>query len=204
MGLVLADTGGFAFSVRQVYARFFVFFSTFLDYTSPFYGATGDSVLDFWWCLPWVSKPGWIHLPAYFVVFVQWIPQIHLWWNTCWPLGSLDSSWVYFDQCPCTHICKHWWGLSSGLCVLLPHRMWQDRHSVPARRVLSSFNTTKSLTNYWKLSSNTSTIVKLYRCPHSSFFSKWRNFPPIRWIRRNGCSRTIQAWIGSIYSLKQA
>ena len=27
---------------------------------SPFRGATDTPVLDFWWCLPWVSKPGWI------------------------------------------------------------------------------------------------------------------------------------------------
>ena len=27
---------------------------------SPFHGATDTPVLDFWWRLPWVSKPGWI------------------------------------------------------------------------------------------------------------------------------------------------
>ena len=27
---------------------------------SPFCGATDTSLLDFWWCLLWVSKPGWI------------------------------------------------------------------------------------------------------------------------------------------------
>ena len=27
---------------------------------SPFCGATDTPVLDFWWRLPWVSKPGWI------------------------------------------------------------------------------------------------------------------------------------------------
>ena len=32
---------------------------------SPFCGATDTPVLDFWWYLPWVSKPGWIpRLPA--------------------------------------------------------------------------------------------------------------------------------------------
>ena len=32
----------------------------FLEDISPFCGTTGTSVLDFWWYLPWVSKPGWI------------------------------------------------------------------------------------------------------------------------------------------------
>ena len=27
---------------------------------SPFCGATDTHVLDFWWCMPWISKPhGW-------------------------------------------------------------------------------------------------------------------------------------------------
>ena len=33
-----------------------IFFLHFQD-TSPFCGATDTLVLDFWWCLPWVSKP---------------------------------------------------------------------------------------------------------------------------------------------------
>ena len=40
--------------------RALVFFKNFLEDVSPFCGATDTSVLDFWWCLPWVSKPGWI------------------------------------------------------------------------------------------------------------------------------------------------
>ena len=38
---------------------FFVFLKLFED-MSPFCGATDAPVLDFWWRLPWVSKPGWI------------------------------------------------------------------------------------------------------------------------------------------------
>ena len=33
-------------------------FKFFLEDISPFLGATDASVLDFCWCLPWVSKPG--------------------------------------------------------------------------------------------------------------------------------------------------
>ena len=42
------------------------FFSKFLKDISPFCGATDAPVLDFWWCLPWISKPGWISSLAYF------------------------------------------------------------------------------------------------------------------------------------------
>ena len=46
-------------------------------------GFTDTSVLAFWWCLPWVSKPGWISSLACFLTCTQQIPQIHLWCNTC-------------------------------------------------------------------------------------------------------------------------
>ena len=32
----------------------------FVFLTSPFCGATDNPVLDFWWCLPWISKQRWI------------------------------------------------------------------------------------------------------------------------------------------------
>ena len=51
---------------------------------SPFCGATDTPVLDFWWCLPWVSKPGWIPRLRGFVACVPWIPESHLWCDTCW------------------------------------------------------------------------------------------------------------------------
>ena len=60
----------------------------FLADISPFCGATDTTVLNFWWCLPWVSRPGWTSLIACFVVCVKQNPQIHLWCDTCWPLGS--------------------------------------------------------------------------------------------------------------------
>ena len=49
-----------------------------------FSGTTDTPVLDFWWCLLFVSK--------------QWIPQIHLRWNTCWPLGGKP----FRSTCWCT------------------------------------------------------------------------------------------------------
>ena len=57
-----------------------LFFKKKLDDASLFCGATDTPVLDFWWRLPWVSKPEWI----------PWMlshlcdPQIHFWCNTCW------------------------------------------------------------------------------------------------------------------------
>ena len=61
---------------------------------SPFCWATDTLVLDFLWHLLWVSKPEKIPLLAYFVTFIQQIPQIHLWCNTCWPIGSQYGNWV--------------------------------------------------------------------------------------------------------------
>ena len=71
------------------------FFKIFLEDTSPFCGATDTPVLDFWWRLPWVSKLGWIphlHAPSSATQSWQWVPQIHLWCNTCRPLYSQHGS----------------------------------------------------------------------------------------------------------------
>ena len=38
---------------------------------SSFCGVTDIPVLDFWWCLPWISKPWWIPLLVYFVTFLM-------------------------------------------------------------------------------------------------------------------------------------
>ena len=71
----------------------------FLNDISPFCGATDNPVLDFWWHLPWVSKPGWI------LACVQCIPQIPLWCKTCWPIDGQHGSWVcIIDLLTCTHI----------------------------------------------------------------------------------------------------
>ena len=72
----------------------------FLEDISPFCGTTDIPVLDFWWHLPWVSKLGCIPLLACFVACEQWIPQIHLWCNTFWPLGSY---YYLFDLCRCRY-----------------------------------------------------------------------------------------------------
>ena len=68
---------------------------------SPFCGATDSPVLDFWGCLPWVSKPGWTpclcasppghngclrfnFLAASMVV--EYIPHMHVAEVGCWDL----------------------------------------------------------------------------------------------------------------------
>ena len=38
----------------------FCFFLKVFGGHMSFFGATGTSVLDFWWSLPWVSKPEWV------------------------------------------------------------------------------------------------------------------------------------------------
>ena len=67
-----------------------------LEDISPFCGATDTSVLDFWWHLSWVSKPGWILSLARFVTCGQRNPNIHLWCDTCWPLYSQHGrTWCF-------------------------------------------------------------------------------------------------------------
>ena len=43
-----------------------------LEDISPFCGATKTPVLDFWWCLPWLLKPGWIFLLVCFIACMHW------------------------------------------------------------------------------------------------------------------------------------
>ena len=52
---------------------------------------TDTPVLDFWWCLPWVSKPGWILC----VLLHLCDPQIHLWCDTCWLYRGQHGSWAF-------------------------------------------------------------------------------------------------------------
>ena len=75
----------------------FFFFLNFLEDTNPFFGATDTPVSDFWWCLLWISKPEWV-LPylslaeAYMLYYM--FPEIHLWYDTCQPLGGQHGSWA--------------------------------------------------------------------------------------------------------------
>ena len=67
------------------------FFFLIFEDISPFRGATDTPVLDFWWCLPWVSKPGWI--PS--MLFHLCDPLIHLWCDTCWLHRGQHGSWAF-------------------------------------------------------------------------------------------------------------
>ena len=75
------------------YIYIYFFFFKFLEDISPFYG----TFVDFWWHLLWVSKPEWV-LPylslagAYVLHYT--FPEIHLWCDTCQPLGSQHGSWA--------------------------------------------------------------------------------------------------------------
>ena len=98
----------------------FFFFFKFLEDISPFCGAADTPILDFWWCLPWVSKPGWILSLACFLTCAQQIPQIHLWCDTCWLYRGQHGSWAFLIHVPAdmsvsigggsgaqTHDCTH-------------------------------------------------------------------------------------------------
>ena len=91
----------------------FLFFSTFLDDTSPF---VGPLITLFWTSGDVFSGfQRWIPSLACFVVFVvisSETPADHL------------AAYIVVESIlinVLVHICKHWWGLGSGSCVLLTH-----------------------------------------------------------------------------------
>ena len=67
------------------------FFKIFGGHKS-FFGTTDTPVLDFWWHLPWVVKPGWI---PFCVLSHLCDPHIHLWCNTCWLYRGQHGSWAF-------------------------------------------------------------------------------------------------------------
>ena len=46
------------------------------------------SVLDLLWHLPRVSMSGWL---TWLLACMQWVPQVHLWCDTCWLILSVTS-----------------------------------------------------------------------------------------------------------------
>ena len=72
-----------------------LFFKNFLEDMSPFCGATDTPISDFWRCLLWVSKPEcflpYLSLVEAYVLHYMF-PEIHLWCDTCWPLGGQHGS----------------------------------------------------------------------------------------------------------------
>ena len=79
-----------------------------------FLWVTDTPVLDFWGCLPWVSKPMWIPSLACFIACTQWNPQITLCCNTCWSLCGQHGSWNVLIH---VFVNKHWWGLRLGSII---------------------------------------------------------------------------------------
>ena len=68
---------------------------------SPFRGATDSHVLDFWWCLTWVSKPEWI---PFCMLSRLCDPQVHFWCNTSWLYGGPPKKkLLYCVRMPVTH-----------------------------------------------------------------------------------------------------
>ena len=54
---------------------------------SPFCRATDAPILDFWWCLPWVLKPGWISFACFLAYVILRFTS-----------GATPAEWLYRDQ----------------------------------------------------------------------------------------------------------
>ena len=96
----------------------------FLVDTCPFWGATGSPVLDFWWCLLWVSKPEWFCLIHFFVeVNVMYIPLdpppvLHM--PTSW--------WPAFAASHFPHMHQQRWDLAQTQTGNHSDRRWTRYH----------------------------------------------------------------------------
>ena len=105
---------------------FFIFWRTHV----LFCGAIDTFVLDFWWCLPWVSKPGWISLVCslackLFLRFASGATPADL------PMASMAAHHVTFPTCIFQQRRDTWvWtgdlSLSKLMCYPLSHhdRVW--------------------------------------------------------------------------------
>ena len=102
-------------------------FFKFLEDISLSCGVTDTPVLNFWWCLFWVSKPEWIALFAFGRGVYYMFPEIHLWCKTCRPLGYQYGSWVILFLIP---VSRHWWGLKPGPIVPL-FTVWDQADALP-------------------------------------------------------------------------
>ena len=94
-----------------------------------FCGATDIPVLDFWWCLSWVLKPGWIpHLPASLPAcngFLRFTSGVI-------PAGRLRAS-MAASHIPYMHVAKVGsWNLMRRLPAQWPYMLstWPPRRTV--------------------------------------------------------------------------
>ena len=76
-----------------------------------FFGATGTPVLDFWWCLPWVSKPEWVLPYSLFVeanvMYIAWDPPLVLHEPTSWrPVHSQSLPHMHVQKMNVLPLCQ--------------------------------------------------------------------------------------------------
>ena len=94
--------------VFKIESWFVLFFKKNFGGQMSFYGAIDTPVLDFWWCLLWVSKVRvgslihtWqIHMWCTF-------PEIHLWSDTCQPPDGQYRNWSLFPTCVSVEVRCH-------------------------------------------------------------------------------------------------
>ena len=77
------------------------------------------TVLDFWWCLLWVSKPYWAALFT-----LGTFSKIHLWCNSCWLLCGMVAE-------PFSSASRHRWHLKLGFNVK-PMPLWNQAATLPS------------------------------------------------------------------------
>ena len=83
----------------------------FLEDTSPSCGATDTPVLDFWWCLPWVSKP-------------EWIPHLHALLPACNEFLRFTSGVTPTDCIEVSMATKPFWSMYLQTCLQALVEVW--------------------------------------------------------------------------------
>ena len=131
---------------------FFLFhyiFSKLLEAIGSFRGATDTPLLDFWWHLSWVSKPGWI---PFCVHSHLCDPQIPLVWHLLTGVTPADCIEVSMAAVPfwtttCRSVHKHWRRFGLGI---KPYRLCGDHSALyhSATPAQLGHVHTSSITNY--------------------------------------------------------
>ena len=116
---------------------------------SPFCGATDTPVLNFGWCLLWVSKPEWATLFELVEVYMLHVP-----WDSplVWHLPT--SWWPVWQPSHLFHVpARHWWD-SKPAAIMPMLTVWGQADALPtelSRLTCPNYNGLPSRGNHHKL-----------------------------------------------------
>ena len=137
------------------------FFFNYGEYQSHFVGCCPFIELLVMFALGFKAKV----IPCLCASFVctQWIPQTHIWCNTCWRLDSQHCSWAFM-----TDILSHVYQALVGVCFPL----WLHSMGLISKIITTLWKKGCIQTDKYKLVNRTG-IVKRFRTIMVSFAMNW-------------------------------